>query len=440
MAKILLPINEQLFRDDGRMAGLQIRVFEMARALARRGYDVTIGEHSDLPRIHEIAGVRLISLKDADVASFDWFVAHPVVYKEFGKNWPESRVIVDGYEYPFASFFSQASFMAQRTGKQALHSYTEIVDTCLESLTRSRAVIAANPPQKFGYLSLMCAMGLINPIDASPDVVIQLHAGAPPDPLPLEESLPIEWKLRDKGPVVLWLAGSYPWFDEKVFLNSMPKILDAVPNAQFLFVGLDGRDGGDTPRQHAGAISLYALIKSNHRLADRCVFRPWTTYADRGMAYAAADIAVATHKHGVETLYSTRTRVIDFIWARLPSVISTGDWLSDVLIQNGAAEGVRPGDESELTQAIISLLTTSEKRRTLAANLDRLARGQLSWDHQVGELHGFISQPPGLRKTGVLDGRVLAPLGISERLGRFLRYRLTQLAQLPGRVIKKFGE
>ncbi len=52
---------------------------------------------------------------------------------------------------------------------------------------------------------------------------------------------------------------------------------------------------------------------------------------------------MSTHLHHVETDYSFRTRILDYFWASLPTVSTTGDALADLIERRGLGLTVRTG-------------------------------------------------------------------------------------------------
>ena len=67
-------------------------------------------------------------------------------------------------------------------------------------------------------------------------------------------------------------------------------------------------------------------------LIDRHVFfnEEWVAYDDRQNYLLDADIGVSTHFHHVETEFSFRTRILDYLWAGLPFVTTAGDSFADL--------------------------------------------------------------------------------------------------------------
>ncbi|NJP07416.1 MAG: glycosyltransferase family 4 protein, partial [Chloroflexaceae bacterium] len=61
-------------------------------------------------------------------------------------------------------------------------------------------------------------------------------------------------------------------------------------------------------------------------LRDTTVFfnDHWVPYTERGRYLLEADIGISTHLEHIETRFAFRTRVLDYIWAGLPMVVSDG--------------------------------------------------------------------------------------------------------------------
>jgi hypothetical protein len=148
-----------------------------------------------------------------------------------------------------------------------------------------------------------------------------------------------------------------------------------------------------------GASDLYNSVQASDLLRPRTIFRPWTPYAERAFAYVASDVAVATQHPGVEAVYATRTRIYDFIWGRLPSVLTIGDTLTDQLVQSGAALPVPSHDAHALAAGVIRLLKEPALRAELRGRLDSLAKGDLGWDHQIRPLNEYLASLPERRTT-----------------------------------------
>lgn len=390
MARVALLTSGALIPESGRVAGLQIRVFEMACALARRGHSVTVGEGSPSHGMTADLGLRLEPLSKMNPREFDVWVCHPLQVGRYRRRFADVPLVVDGYEAPFASFLSYGESRLGTVGRRGLFEYGEYISRILRALRAADLVLCANEAQRIGYLSLMGALGKLSPTQPSAEIVQIVQSGAPVESP--EDGGPA---LIDKrGPTVLWAGGVYPWFDLETFVRAVPLIQQRVPDAQFVFAGLGGVDQGQADPETQPGIET---LRRNASLAPAVHLVDWLPYTQRGRLYRSADLVACTYRSHVETLFSMRTRVIDAAWGGLPVVATRGDSVSSYLEQYGAARTVTPGQAEELASVVAELLL-DERRRTEMANAARsLADGPLSWDVQIEELHRFCSEPRHVR-------------------------------------------
>ena len=72
-------------------------------------------------------------------------------------------------------------------------------------------------------------------------------------------------------------------------------------------------------------------------------FHEWIDYDERQNFLLEADIGVSTHFDHVETAFSFRTRVLDYLWAGLPTVVTEGDVLAELITEHGrGSRGAAP--------------------------------------------------------------------------------------------------
>jgi len=90
---------------------------------------------------------------------------------------------------------------------------------------------------------------------------------------------------------------------------------------------------------------------------DRTIlFFEWLSYDDREALLSESDVGVTLHPIHVETHFSLRTRVLDYLWARLPVVITEGDITSEWVAEYGLGEAVPEFDESAVAGALNRIL------------------------------------------------------------------------------------
>lgn len=416
MSKILIASDVPVISDEGRMAGLQIRVYEMARALARKGHEVTIAAPEPLPTRAIFSGVRCVAPGEINRSSgFDVWIAHPLVAGRYFARLADVPYVMDGYEAPFASFLSHSAALFPLLGDRVLHDYRNLMARFLRALDNADRVLCANENQRLCYLSLLCVLGKINPKHPAEDMLLLVQSGAPPES-------PEATGDRQACPIVLWVGGCYPWFDPETFVAAMPLIIARVPEVRFVFAGIGGSGERDAePREMPSAQRVFKSIQESEELRARSRFVAWQPYAERGALYASADVAVCSYRRQIETTFSMRTRIIDMVWGGLPVVATEGDAVGAALEAAGAGIVVPAEEPERLADAVVGLLTDQAKRGHMTAAAKALAAGVWSWDAQIQPLDQYCRFPsfaPGgadapLRRT--VRGMIQIRDGISWR-------------------------
>jgi glycosyltransferase involved in cell wall biosynthesis len=389
--RVLLSIDQPLLPAGGHIAGLQVRAYEMAHALAAAGHDVTVAQSGPGCERGPDA-IRIIPLEHlADEPRFDAVIVTPTVWERQRSQLRASRLIIDGYEPPFGSFLSHAT--AQRPQRPAMVDawYRGTIIDYLRALGAADAVICANPRQQLSYETLLCAIGAIGPGRLRSGDVLLVHSGVPPEPVPALTAASLR-AVHARGPVVLWAGGVYAWYDLETYLRAIPDIAGHVPTAQFLFAGLQGV-GAESARWSSDRVRVFEGLTA---LSDRLHFEDWLPYGDRGQLYRCAQVAVSAHQPGLETTLSMRTRLVDSVWARTPTVATAGDWLADTLATQDAAVVVPPAAPSLLAAAVVTMLTDSGVRHRIETGVDSVANSWLRWSAQIGPLDTYLRRPAGI--------------------------------------------
>lgn len=378
------------------MAGFQVRVYETGRALVRRGHEVIVAAPFGKSGAPANDMLRVVEINEIGPSfKADLWITSLFLAPRFHARLRHLPMVIDGYESPFGSFLWSSASLLPKLGARVLYQYRAWIQDFLVALNRADAVLCANENQRVCYITLLCTLGKISPKFPCLDKVLTVCSGAPPEPPPRDLSgFPQLQAIRNRGPVVLWAGGCYPWFDAATYSRAMPRIAARVPNVTFLFAGIDGMDGTSAEAsQQQGANELRAAIEAQPELKSRSVFVDWLPYRERGRLYAVADAGACTYGDHLETIFSMRTRVIDMVWGRLPVVTSAGDRVSAFVQENKAGIAVPPGDAAALAESVVSLLDDPVRRSEMAAKCEVLASSAMSWDTVVEPLHRFCLNP-----------------------------------------------
>jgi hypothetical protein len=127
---------------------------------------------------------------------------------------------------------------------------------------------------------------------------------------------------------------------------------------------------------------------------DKAVFfnNSWVDFADRHNYLLEADAGVSTHYSHVETTFSFRTRILDYLWAGLPMVVTAGDHFAELIEHEGLGLVVDAEDVDGLTLALEKALWDEDFIATAKKNIERV-RPRFEWERALEPLVSFVSDP-----------------------------------------------
>ena len=112
-------------------------------------------------------------------------------------------------------------------------------------------------------------------------------------------------------------------------------------------------------------------------LTGRHVFfnEGWVPYAERADYLLDADVGVSTHFEHIETAFSFRTRILDYLWASLPIVATDGDTFGVLIREHDLGRVVPAEDVEALVDALREMLFDESVRARVHANISSFAQG-----------------------------------------------------------------
>lgn len=203
--------------------------------------------------------------------------------------------------------------------------------------------------------------------------------------------------------VVLWGGGTWDWFDPIMVVEAFAKVVDRVPRAKLFFLGLQ------LPGPNVADMKMAErVVQRSEELGlagDSVLFGDWTPYELRESYLLEADVAVSAGRDIAETRLSFRSRLLDYFWAGLPVVTTSGDVLSDLVKEKGLGRVVAPGDVEGMAAALESLLANPVLRSQCATRAGEVAKGY-TWRECVAPLRRATEAPWRWRVMRELRGRV----------------------------------
>jgi len=433
MTRVLIVSHDRLGR---RMAGPAIRTWEFSRALAAQGHAVTLAvpNQSDL----QTAGVEVVTYDARTLADLAGQAEVLVVSGLTLNQYPflgqlDIPLVVDIYD-PFhlenLQLFAGRDMSYREQDNAALLRYLGA------QLTLGDFFLCASEQQRDYWLGMLTAYGRVNP--RTYDQEADLRRLIDVVPFGMQDEPPRSTRRVLKGvhphiaaddQVILWGGGIYDWFDPLTLLQAMALLVRERENVRLFFMGIKHPN----PHVHRMRMTQRAIQMSQELgFYDRFVFfNDWVPYEERGNYLLEADVGVSLHLAHIETRYAFRTRLVDYIWAGLPMVITGGDTLAETVEREGAGYTVGYRDVEGTTAAIRRLLDEPDAR-SAREGCFRALQAQLSWARAVEPLSRFCAEPylapdretarSALRQP---EAQLLVTTPLSDRLAkgwRLLRY------------------
>ncbi|WP_245861706.1 glycosyltransferase family 4 protein [Compostimonas suwonensis] len=379
-----------------KMAGPAIRAWNIALAVS------------------QVADVKLVSTARADLQADDFEVAfddedalrrdlewcdvlvfqghllhhHPWIAET------DVVIVADIYDPMHLETLEQGRYLSESDRSNFTLMTAEVLNSQIE---RADLLLCASEKQRDFWLGQMAALGRINP--ATYDHDSSLRSLLTVVPFGVSDEPPVQTRHALKGAidgiseddkVILWGGGIYNWFDPLTLIHAVHQLSLKNDNVRLFFLGMS-HPNPDVPIMK---MSVQARnLAEELGLVGRVVFfnEEWVEFDDRANYLLDADAGVSTHFDHLETSYSFRTRVLDYLWAGLPIVTTGGDTFEPIIRDEGLGRTVPPEDVDALVEALEDVLFGDDGPR-YAANSARFAQ-ELTWSKVLAPLVEFAVEP-----------------------------------------------
>jgi GT2 family glycosyltransferase len=380
-----------------RMAGPAIRAWAIAEALSAE-HEVELVTFGECTVSHPRFRAR--ALPPAEVkAQEEWcdvFVFQGLIMTNCPWLKDSRKVLVADVYNPF--HLEQLEQAKDRSPEERALAVHDCATALNEQLRRGDLLLCASDKQRDFWLGQMAAVGRVNPETYDDDETLASLIKVVPFGIPATPPQHTRPVLRgvvpgiDEGDdVVLWGGGIYNWFDPLTLIRAIDRLRSRRPRVRLFFLGL--RHPNPAVPQMRMAVAAQSLSDELDLTGTHVFFNEgWVPYDDRQNYLLEADIGVSTHMDHVETAYSFRTRILDYIWAGLPLVATEGDSFAPLIERERLGATVPAEDVEALEGALVNLLDDPERAAACRANVVRVA-SSFTWEEVLAPLVEFCRHP-----------------------------------------------
>jgi glycosyltransferase involved in cell wall biosynthesis len=373
------------------MAGPGIRYYHLAQVLARE-FEVVLAvpvestlrpspsfstlsyrpENSTLLE-EAVQGARMVLVPAV------WLVKLPFLLQ------PSVPLVIDGYDPCLAETLSMHASKPN-----------ELECALTKAYLAGDFFICASERQRDWWLGLLEAHGRINAHTFAEDPslrrLIDVVPFGMPDTSPQHTRKVMKgiWPgVGEEDRVILWGGGLWQWLDPLTAIRAVAKVWRHRQDVRLVFPGIRHPNPSmrDMPSHNQAALQT---ARDLGILDSAVFFKDWTPYADWPNVLLESDIAVTLHRDTLETRLAFRSRVLDYIWARLPIVAARGDATSEMITRYQVGVVVDYEDVDGVSEAIRILLDTP--REAYAERFEK-ARQELTWEQAAQPLVRFCRHP-----------------------------------------------
>ncbi len=306
----------------------------------------------------------------------------------------DKYLVIDLYDPFLLAILAQ--YKVDSTSASA--SYSLMHQVLKKHMINADFSVCASEKQLDYWLGRYCAIGRLSPEMYGFDGSFRKLIDVVPFGLPDEQPVKTASGVRGKVPginaddfVLLWGGGIWEWFDPLTVIEAVGKVAQNNPQLKLYFMGYQ------SPNPQVGLMQMAVKAKAlaeNLGLLNKNVFfaESWTPYDERVNCLLDADVAVSAHFDLPETRFSFRTRILDYFWAGLPILTSTGDQLAEQIDRQGAGIALPYKDADKWAEAIEKLMKDPALVKQYSEGSKKLAESY-RWSKAVEPLMNFCNDP-----------------------------------------------
>jgi len=401
-----------------KMAGPAIRIYNFAKVLSSyMNVIVACPNKSDLPEM-EFSIIQYkdeYSLGELVNKSDIIFCGGTAFFKYKSLKRSDKYLIIDIYDpYNLATLEEYSS----KPIKERIKVHDVMVTIINEELYWGDFFICASERQRDFWLGMLAALNRVNPVTYSADSTLRKLIDVVPFGLP--DNKPLHTKNVLKGIlegiskddfVIIWGGGIYNWFDPLSLIKAMSIVYEKRKDIKLFFMGIKHPN---PLVKELGLVNETVQLAKSLGIYEKNVFFNfgWVPYEERQNYLLESDVGIITHPVHIETRFSFRTRVLDYIWANIPIISTEGDFFSEIIKEKELGLVVKEKDPEGIANAILKLAEDKDYYKKCVKNLSEISK-DYTWENVCRPLIRYCVDP--LRSAAKGDSSLIdGQEGLSE--------------------------
>lgn len=306
----------------------------------------------------------------------------------------DKLMVIDGYDPLLIEWLTTLSTDDM---KQQMAQWADRAAALFYQYLNSDFFICASERQRYWWLGQLEVSGRINPRTFRKDPSLRNLVDIVPYGLPEEPARHTKQVMKGIWPgiatddiVLLWGGGLWPWLDPLTAVRAVSRLHADHRRLKLVFPGTihpNPEIGQNMPVRNT---EIYAYAEEEGLLNNTVFFGEWVPYEDWVNVLLESDVAFSLHHDTAETQLAFRSRMLEYIWAGVPTIATRGDATSKLVSKYNLGEIVGYEDVEGVVQAILNIVGNSPAsyQAGLAA-----ARHELSWERAARPLVQFCQNP-----------------------------------------------
>jgi glycosyltransferase involved in cell wall biosynthesis len=423
------------------MAGPGIRYHQIATELSKH-FDVTLATFNP----SYLEGLKDTSYNFKDIKVFDFhktFDEHDVIFAlwlstdmiAYAKQ--KGKLLVFDLYAPVPVEDLVGRVFAGKTQKEEDFSYKQALNSYKDFFKHGDYFVCSNPIQRDYWMGYAFAAEGVLPGNVQ-EFPIYDRIGMLPMGIDLgelknkkDQTKPIRSEFPSIAKddfVIVWTGGIWDWFDGTTPIDAINLLVkNGTKNIKLVFLGTK-HPNSDIPEMSETGKTI--ALAEEHGLLNKYVFFKdgWIPYQDRLDYLLEADATLYAHRSELEARYSHRTRVLDHILCELPTIATHGDYLADVVSENGLGIIVPPQDIDAMAKAIKDLASRGKLLSSIKLNI-RTHQPSFTWETTTKELVDFLKVHHEPRTSEVTGSPLVKKGRAYHAIKQHMPVRLKKLAK-----------